>query len=103
MRVRARRGLGVGGSPALPVGARELKDEDQRKADQRAAADRRDTEDWPEHQRARDRCQQRRLEATAVGGVQPGTLPTASHIERARSTVPLRQCRQPPSVFVTAP
>ncbi len=33
----------------------------------------------------------------------PGTLPTASHIETPRSTVPLRQCRQPPSVFVTAP
>ena len=33
----------------------------------------------------------------------PGTLPTASHTDTPRSTVPLRQCRQPPSVFVTAP
>ncbi len=33
----------------------------------------------------------------------PGTLPTASHFETPRSTVPLRRWRQPPSVFVTAP
>jgi hypothetical protein len=39
----------------------------------------------------------------ATPASEPGTEPTASHLDTPRSTVPERRWRQPPTVFVTAP
>jgi hypothetical protein len=44
-----------------------------------------------------------RLSTTTTPATAPGTLPTASQSETPRSTVPLRRCCHPPTVFVSAP
>src|SRR5919112_849976 len=46
------------------------------------------------------RCRRSRIATPASA---PGTLPNASHFDTPRSTVPLRRCRHPPTVLVTAP
>src|SRR5215207_5317928 len=40
---------------------------------------------------------------TITPAIAPGTLPSASHVETPRSTVPAPRCRQPPTVLVSAP
>jgi hypothetical protein len=44
-----------------------------------------------------------RASTTTTPAIEPGTLPNASHVAVPRSTVPLRKCCQPPTVFVSAP
>src|SRR5215207_6152217 len=97
----------------------EPEEQDQREPDQRAAADRGDP-------RARSRAEADRHALLAasqphrrafalvhprhapsvtsdVNSIAPRTLPSASHVETPRSTVPARRCRQPPTVLVSAP